>query len=219
MRLPLPYGLRGFVIATAVTGSTALVLLIGYQYSAWLLSAPGHVQAVAPSAVAPSAPATNPLELSVFDQPRELPDIHFSDAEGRGLTLADFRGRAVLLNIWATWCVPCRKEMPSLDRLEGILGGKGFVVVPLSIDRDGVTVVKRFYQELGLEKLGIYLDPSGKGSRALAIPGVPTTLLIDRDGREAFRKMGAAEWDDPKIVALIQGYIKAPVASKESARP
>jgi thiol-disulfide isomerase/thioredoxin len=175
------------------------------------------VLALAVGAAVPSAWAQNPNDLFVFDEPRALPEINFTDAEGQGLTLADFRGRVVLLNIWATWCVPCRREMPSLDRLEGILGGKGFVVVPLSIDRGGLPVVKRFYEELQLEKLGIYLDPSAKGSRALAIVGLPATLLIDRSGREAFRKMGGAEWDDPKIVELIRPYIETPGKPEPSA--
>jgi thiol-disulfide isomerase/thioredoxin len=176
------------------------------------------VLALAVGAAVPSASAQNPNDLFVFDEPRALPEINFTDAEGQGLTLADFRERVVLLNIWATWCVPCRREMPSLDRLEGILGGKGFVVVPLSIDRGGLPVVKRFYEELQLEKLGIYLDPSAKGSRALAIVGLPATLLIDRNGREAFRKMGGAEWDDPKIVELIRPYIETPGKPEPSAR-
>ena len=115
----------------------------------------------------------------------------------------------VLLNVWATWCVPCRKEMPTLDRLQARLGGKDFLVIALSIDREGVAPVKRFYQELGLEKLAIYVDPSGKGSQALAIPGVPTTLLIDRQGREIARKMGPAEWDGQEMLSLVEQTMHA----------
>ena len=123
----------------------------------------------------------------------------------------------VLLNVWATWCVPCRREMPALDRLQARLGGKDFLVVPLSIDREGVAPVKRFYQQFGLEKLGIYVDPSGKGPRALAIPGVPTTLLIDRQGREIARKMGPAEWDSAEMVSLVERTIHAQSASDGDA--
>jgi hypothetical protein len=104
--------------------------------------------------------------------------------------------------------------MPALDRLQARLGGKNFLVIPLSIDREGVAPVKRFYQELGLERLGIYVDPSGKGSRALAIPGVPTTLLINREGREIARKMGAAEWDGPEVVSLVERTMRPPSASE-----
>jgi hypothetical protein len=109
--------------------------------------------------------------------------------------------------------------MPALDRLEGQLGGDDFVVLPLSIDRAGLPAVKRFYEELALQKLGIYVDSSGAASRALGAPGVPTTLLIDRNGREIARKMGAAEWDGPDMVALIQRQIEARPAAERSARP
>ena len=205
-------------MVTALAASGAIVLLIGLQDGPALMSAgkpaePGPISAVTPS------PATNPLDLSIFDQPREVPEIRFRDAADRALTLADFRGKIVLLNIWATWCVPCRKEMPALDRLQAQLGSDDFLVLPLSIDRAGLPAVKRFYEELGLQKLGIYIDASGAASRVLAAPGVPTTLLIDRDGREVARKMGPAEWDGPEMVGLIRRRIEAPAAAKESARP
>jgi hypothetical protein len=103
--------------------------------------------------------------------------------------------------------------MPALERLQTRLGGEDFLVIPLAIDREGVAPVKRFYQELGLEKLGIYVDQSGKGSRALAFPGVPTTLLIDRQGREVARKMGAAEWADPDMVSLVERTMHAQTGS------
>ena len=139
------------VIATAFAGSVALILLVlGYRYGGQLRPSPNDALPVAAS----SAPATS-LELSVFDQPREIPEIRFADAEGRGLSLGDFRGKVVLLNVWATWCVPCRQEMPSLDRLQAQLGGDDFTVLPLSIDRAGLPAIKRFYEELGLRHLGI----------------------------------------------------------------
>jgi thiol-disulfide isomerase/thioredoxin len=189
------------ILAAAVT--TIVLLLLGYEYGRQTPSPESAVREPGPSA------SVSPLELSVFDLPRDLPEIRFADEAGHGLTLADFQGRVVLLNVWATWCVPCRKEMPALDRLQAKLGSKDFLVIPLSIDREGVAPIKRFYQELGLEKLGIYVDPSGKGSRALAIPGVPTTLLIDRQGREIARKMGAAEWDGPEMLSLVERTIHA----------
>jgi thiol-disulfide isomerase/thioredoxin len=140
----------------------------------------------------------------VFEQPRPVPELRIQDDQGHELTLADFRGRVVLLNVWATWCVPCRQEMPTLDRLQARLGGKNFLVMALSIDRKGAEAVRGFYREVGVEKLAIYVDPSGKGSRSLAIPGVPTTLLIDREGREVARKMGEAQWDSPEMVSLVE---------------
>jgi thiol-disulfide isomerase/thioredoxin len=202
-------------LLAAVAGGTIVLLVLGYQYGRQALLPASAIREPAPAVGAggPSA-SVNPLELSVFDKPRDLREIRFADDQGHDLTLSDFRGRVVLLNVWATWCVPCRKEMPALDRLQAKLGGNEFLVIPLSIDREGVAAVKRFYQELGLEKLGIYVDASGKGSRALAIPGVPTTLLIDRQGREVARKMGAAEWDAPELVALVEQTIRGQSASE-----
>jgi len=115
----------------------------------------------------------------------------------------------ILLNVWATWCVPCRKEMPTLDRLQAKLGGDDFIVIPLSIDRGGAAAVKRFYQEIGIKKLRIYVDSSSHASHGLGVPGVPTTLLIDREGREVARKLGEAEWDGSAMVSLIQQTIDA----------
>ncbi len=161
----------------------------------------------------------NPLAVSVFEQPRPVPDIRFQDDHHRGLTLADFRGRVVLLNVWATWCVPCRQEMQALDRLQARLGGDDFAVVALSIDRRGVDAVRDFYREIGVQKLAVYLDPSAIGSRDLAVEGVPTTLVIDRQGGEVVRKMGAAEWDGPQVVSLIQRTISGQsIITKSEAR-
>jgi thiol-disulfide isomerase/thioredoxin len=201
------------LVAGAVAAMSAVLLTFGLEYGPPLLSrqeAVPHPSAATGSVAA--APA-NQLELSIFDQPRPVPEIRFQDEQGRELTLADFRGRVVLLNVWATWCVPCRQEMPTLDRLEGRLGGKDFLVMALSIDRKGIEAVRGFYQEVGVKGLAIYLDPSGKGSNGLAIPGVPTTLLIDREGREVARKMGAAEWDGPEMVSLIERMMRGQTAS------
>jgi thiol-disulfide isomerase/thioredoxin len=204
---------RGVLTVIAAT-SLVIAAVLGYDI-ARRASSPGTPVAGPATANGPTSPtaSVNPLELSVFGQPRAIPDIHFQDEQGRDLTLADFQGRVVLLNVWATWCVPCRQEMPTLDRLQARLGGKDFLVMALSIDRKGVEAVKGFYREVGVEKLAIYVDPSGKGSRSLAIPGVPTTLLIDGGGREVARKMGAAEWDSPEMVALVERAIHAQSAS------
>jgi len=207
------------LIAALVASAAMLLLIADYAYGPLLVSSRQEVTRAQVPDTAASAPTANSLDLSMFDRPRDLPEIHFADADKGELTLADFRGKVVLLNIWATWCVPCRKEMPALDRLQGLLGGDDFVVVPLSIDRKGVEAVKPFYEELGLQKLGIYVDASGAASRALAAPGVPTTLLINREGREVARKMGAAEWDGPDMVALIRRQIEAQPAPGKTARP
>lgn len=107
----------------------------------------------------------------------------------------------VLLNVWATWCLPCREEMLALGRLQAALGGPSFEVVAASIDAGGLPVVQAFFKQVGVKHLHAYLD-TFREAAALAI-GIPLALLIDRDGREAGRKLGPATWDDPKVVRQI----------------
>lgn len=149
----------------------------------------------------------NGFSFNAHPKPRELPELSFVDSEGRLANLEAFRGRVVLLNVWATWCGPCREEMPALDRLQARLGGSQFQVVALSIDREGLAVVKAFYEELGLESLAIYIDATNRAATDLGILGIPGTLLIDRDGKEIGRVLGPAEWDSPQVVDAIQRYL------------
>jgi thiol-disulfide isomerase/thioredoxin len=149
-----------------------------------------------------------PPAFSMRTTPQPLPEIRFQNGHSEAMSLADFKGSVVLLNIWATWCAPCRREMPTLDRLQATLGGPDFQVVALSIDRQGLPVVQEFYDELGLGTLPIYVDQSGKAQRALSVLGVPTTLLLDREGNEIGRLLGPAEWDSPEMVAFLRDYLK-----------
>jgi thiol-disulfide isomerase/thioredoxin len=159
-------------------------------------------------ALASSASAAEvPPKFVVHEVPKPLPDVRFADGDGRPRALADFRGRVVLLNLWATWCAPCRREMPTLDRLQAVLGGPDFEVVALSIDRAGIDAVRKFYGEVGVKHLVLYNDGTGKAAGALGAVGVPTTLLIDRDGREIGRLAGTAEWDAPEMMAFIRRHL------------
>ena len=148
-----------------------------------------------------------PKKFIMHAAPKAVAGVAFEDAQGGQRSLADFRGKVVLLNIWATWCVPCRKEMPALDRLQTTLGGDNFEVVPLSIDRGGMDVVRKFYAEVGIQKLGMYRDNSGSATRELGAVGIPTTLLIDRAGHEIGRLIGPAEWDSAGVVEFLQCVI------------
>jgi thiol-disulfide isomerase/thioredoxin len=147
-------------------------------------------------------------EMAILDVPEPAPDISFSDAAGNSVSLADFRGRVVLLNLWATWCAPCVRELPSLDRLQAQLGGPGFQVVALSIDREGMAKVGPFLAEVGVAALAPHLDPSGRSPIAFGARGLPSTYLIDREGRIVGRQETDAEWDDPGAVALIRYYVE-----------
>jgi len=148
-----------------------------------------------------------PGGFAMHDEPRPVQEVTFVDGDARDLSLADFSGKVVLLNIWATWCAPCRHEMPTLDRLQAELGGPDFEVIALSIDRKGASAVTAFYEEIGIEALQLYIDQSGAAQRALQVVGIPTTLLLDRDGKELGRLAGPAEWDSPEMVGFLRGLI------------
>lgn len=191
--------------ALAVVTLIAVVALgvIAYKYTA-------RKPAEAPALGASSAVPPTGLRLALAKKPVPLPELRFIDGEDRPLTLADFRGRIVLLNLWATWCTPCREEMPTLDRLQGRLGGPDFEVVALSIDHDGIAAVRKFYQEIGIKHLRIYNDPEVRATNALGVLGIPATLLIDREGREIGRALGPAEWDAPEVVEAIRKHLNDP---------
>lgn len=146
--------------------------------------------------------------LDLHAAPRPAPDLRFADGSGASHRLSEFRGRAVLLNVWATWCPPCREEMPTLDRLQAALGGAGFEVVTVSIDAEGLPVVETFFRQMNVAHLRPYVDSFGDVA-PLGATGVPLTLLIDAEGREVARKRGPATWDDPQIVQTIRRFIPA----------
>jgi thiol-disulfide isomerase/thioredoxin len=142
-------------------------------------------------------------------EPRPMPPLHFVEGSGRAATLADFHGRTILLNIWATWCLPCRHEIPTLDRLQAKLGSRDFEVVTLSVDRGGVAAVQAFFREINVQALRIYVDPSSDATGALGLSGLPTTLLVDPDGREIGRRIGPANWDGLEMVRAIRARLAA----------
>jgi thiol-disulfide isomerase/thioredoxin len=163
--------------------------------------------ALALASAMPAQAQDAPQNLILYAAPKPVPDLNFQDAAGKPLRLADFHGKVVLLNLWATWCVPCRAEMPTLDRLQAQLGGAGFEVVALSIDRSGMKAVDPFFHKIGLAHLARYLDPSGEAAGHLGLLGLPTTLLIDPEGRELGRLVGPAEWDSTEMIAFLRKVV------------
>ena len=123
-----------------------------------------------------------------------LPDTEFTDPDGNTHKLADYQGKVVLLNFWATWCAPCREEMPSLDQLQAEMGGDHFQVVPVATGRNPPEKVDRFFEENGVENLPVLLDPRQQLARQMGVVGLPVTILIDRDGNEVARLLGDADW-------------------------
>ena len=144
-----------------------------------------------------STPGTAAATISVTDQTAQTVD------------LASFRGRLVLVNFWATWCEPCVKEMPALDALQTRFAGQPFSVLAISEDRGGLPVVRKYYDQHGLDGLDIYSDPHGEAGRAFAIRGLPTSILLDRDGKEIGRVEGAVEWDAAGVAAQIEKFLAA----------
>jgi len=134
-------------------------------------------------------------------------DAEFRSASGEHLTLADFRGRVVLLNLWATWCGPCRSEMPALDRLQAMHQGDGLVVITVSVDKGGSAAVQHFFEQRGLRNLTPYLDANGATVRAFGARRIPTTLIIDRAGNVVGSLIGPRQWDSPDTAALIRRYL------------
>jgi thiol-disulfide isomerase/thioredoxin len=181
-------------------GAVAALVLLGGAGAASLIRAPAPQRAGTPPALAGSF-----ADFTVNDAPSPAPETGFM-LDGRPMRLADFKGRVVLVNFWATWCGPCVAEMPSLDRLEARLGGEDFAVLTVSEDRSPA-VIAPFFDQHRLRHLKRYHDPGGALSRGFGIRGLPTTILIDREGREAGRIEGPAEWDSPQAEALIRHFI------------
>ena len=151
--------------------------------------------------------------VNVAAKPFRIPPLTFQDGTGRTRTLEDWRGRVVLLNLWATWCVPCRKEMPELNALQAKLGGPGFEVVAVNIDTRDADKPKAWFKEVGINRLAYYADPEAKVLQDLKAAGrafgMPTTLLIDPQGCEIGTIAGPAEWASEDAVKLVQGALAA----------
>ena len=145
--------------------------------------------------------------LTVASEPRRAEQFAFEREDGGKLTLADFRGRAVLLNLWATWCVPCRAEMPALDRLQAAKGDQGFEVVAVNVDTARLERRAAFLDSVGVKALARYADPSGDAFETLRRDGkalgLPVTLIIDKDGCEVGAVEGGIKWDSAEAQALV----------------
>lgn len=145
--------------------------------------------------------------FTLFNSQGQLPEMRFINRKNREITLEAFRGSFVLLNIWATWCAPCREEMPALDRLQEKLGGPNFHVLPLSIDETHPSVIRKFYKDMGIKFLYVYHDPTGGTFSDLNLPGIPATILVDRKGHGIGYVVGPVEWDSPEVIQEIKSYL------------
>lgn len=201
---------------TVVVAMAAIAALVGFAAVYGTLGRPDNTSV---SEIAPPRPEKEPtgtrrrvpgLPAFVFKTtPEPLADVNFVDESGAPKTLKDFHGKTVLLNLWATWCAPCREEMPSLDRLQQELGSDTFEVVALAVDRTGVEAARKFLDGIDVKSLRLYADPTTRSGSALKAIGMPTTILIDAEGREVGRLPGPAEWDSADAKALIAETLKA----------
>ena len=163
-----------------------------------------------PAALASEPPLAGRMEqFNLNTPPLPVPETRFRDASGKAVSLADFRGRVLLVNFWATWCAPCVQEMPSLDRLQADMGGKDFAVLAINEDRTGADVATPFLDKHGWKNLSVNVDDKMALARALGVRGMPSSFIIDRDGRIVGMLTGAAEWDSADAKALIRHYLKA----------
>lgn len=147
-------------------------------------------------------------KLMFHSAPEVAGEAVVTDPEGGEHSLADYRGKIVVLNFWATWCNPCRVEMPTLSALEAALGGEDFAVVPVATGRNKVAAIRRFFGEIEVDNLPILLDPKKKLSGEMGVMGLPVTVILDREGNELARLMGDADWNSESARAILTALIE-----------
>lgn len=175
-----------------------------------LLAAGGTLAAGAAVCQSTKSLADELMDMSALkptEPPVTPPDVSFTDVTGKQHHLSEFRGHGMVINLWATWCMPCVAEMPSLDSLSRILAPDDIAVMPLSSDHAGAAAVQTFYREHGIRNLPILLDPDSAAAHSLKLRGIPTTLIIDRQGREVARLEGSADWSTAAAAATIRKFV------------
>jgi thiol-disulfide isomerase/thioredoxin len=208
---------RRMILLAALGGAAFLAALAGiYGMGRWRSNPAAAACAPAMAAASRLAPLAHGevAALSVARVPFQVPDLAFKDAQGQEHRLSEWRGRTVLLNLWATWCVPCRKEMPALDALQAAVGSDKFEVVTINIDTRDPEKPLAFLKDAGVKHLAYYADQSAKAFTELKMAGkafgMPTTLLVDPAGCEIGEMAGPAEWDSADGVKLVSAAIGKP---------
>lgn len=211
---PAPSRWRRPVSAAAVLAAVAAVLYATLPERGKEVSGAASQCSASAAASALMAPFARGevAAMSVHKAPKPAVDVAFDAPDGRRVTLSDFKGRAVLLNLWATWCAPCRAEMPALDRLQAELGSEAFEVVTVNIDTARLERREAFWKETEIKNLAFYADPKADIfqvlKRAGKVVGLPTTILIDSNGCELGLMAGPAEWDSDDAKRLLSAALK-----------
>jgi thiol-disulfide isomerase/thioredoxin len=190
-------GLVGAVLAAAIGW-------IGLQY--WGAGTPPWGDGAGDAAVPPTSGTVR--NFTPTNPGRPAPIEPFYDVNGQELSLQQFGDKVILLNLWATWCAPCIKELPSLDRLQAQLGSDRFQVITVSVDRRGVEAVRPYFEKLKISHLTIYVESKDRLAQALGLQVLPSTIIVGPHGLMAGRLIGAAEWDAPEALALVRHYIE-----------
>lgn len=146
-------------------------------------------------------------KLNFHAQPAAAPLTEYTRADGSTGTLADFQGRYVLLNFWATWCAPCRAEMPTLSNLQREMQSENFEVVTIATGRNAPTAMAKFFDEIGVDNLPLHTDPKSALARAMGVFGLPITVILDPEGHEIARLQGDAHWDSDSAKAIIAALV------------
>lgn len=149
------------------------------------------------------------MKKLIFSAPKPMVETAFVGEDGQPMTLGAFRGQYTVLNFWATWCAPCRKEMPTLEALDKAFEGKGLDVVTIATGRNPAPAIDKFFTEIGVENLTKHLDPKQALARDMAVLGLPVTVVLDRDAREIARLTGDADWDAPEAVAILTALVES----------
>jgi thiol-disulfide isomerase/thioredoxin len=194
MAYPARHFLSGRRRLLAVAASAAAVQLIAQ---------PARARAEVPASLVRGAMK----RFKVTNPAKPVPDLEFLNAADHPMRLADLAGRVRLINLWATWCAPCVSEMPSLNRLQAMLPKDRFIVLAISLDGPSKPKVAPFYRDQDLDHLGIYYDKGKKAMSTLGVTLLPTSILVDPDGRELGRIEGDADWDAPESIALVKAAL------------
>ena len=197
----MPFGTK-----IAIRALTVLLILCGAALLVLSLR-PARIERI-PQAPAPSATGLNLGQFTALPAPLPAPALAFTTRDGAQKQLADFKGKLVLVNLWATWCVPCVEEMPTLERLQARLGDK-LTILAISEDRQGETVVAPFLEQHAIKHLAIFLDPKSAATNEFGAQGLPSSYLIARDGTIVGKEEGAAAWDSSEMIAKLTPYIEA----------